>query len=368
MLRSCFLVCTVAAASPAWADDGLSWTDGKTSVTGYGLIDVGVVSRGGDSGAVETDQTRHEFQSGAGSGGSRLGLKFSHVLSDFFTEIGQAEFGYNAQGENNDGKGRANFINRGSYLGGTGPWGTLIGGKLDGARQTLLRSYDPFSGNGVAGAGQILGVTTRADDAVAYLSPSFHGFSLVVAYTADLFGTGDYETASPVYAVNLKFERGPFTASNDHEEEWWHSGGLGRLRADVFGASIDFGFARLMSFYERTKVSKPYDKSVLGFYGDHRSYSVGMVVPIGPHGQLKAAWTRRDSRSIDNRCDKFGIGYQHDFDARFSAYADYAAIDNDENGTCTIAYTTEQTSTDLGRGDAGGYGTQGVDFGMVFRF
>jgi outer membrane protease len=93
-----------------------------------------------------------------------------------------------------------------------------------------------------------------------------------------------------------------------------------------------------------------------------------LTAPVGQHGLLKASWNRRDSAYIDNTCTKWGVGYQHNLDRRAYLYADYARINNGAGGTCTIAISDEATSADLGQGDLGGYGTQGLDFGVVFKF
>ncbi len=120
--------------------------------------------------------------------------------------------------------------------------------------------------------------------------------------------------------------------------------------------------------WDRVTVAEPYDPTSLGFFGDHQGFEVGATVPVATNGLVKVAWTRSDSRAINNTCDKYGIGYQHNFTRQFYAYGDIAHIINDAGGSCTIAYTTEQTSNDLGSGYAGGYGTSGVDAGIVFNF
>ncbi len=97
-------------------------------------------------------------------------------------------------------------------------------------------------------------------------------------------------------------------------------------------------------------------------------FAVGTSVPVFTNGLIKAAWSRRDSRSINNSCDKYALGYQHNFTKQVYVYGDIAHIHIDSGGTCTIAYTNEQTSIDLGSGDAGGYGTDGIDLGLVFKF
>jgi len=75
-----------------------------------------------------------------------------------------------------------------------------------------------------------------------------------------------------------------------------------------------------------------------------------------------------DSTYIDNKCSKYGVGDQFTIWTKKSyLYTDYARMSGvTQEDSCTIVYTNEQTSTDLGTGnDAGGYGIQGVDIGFV---
>src|SRR5258708_3751968 len=83
-------------------------------------------------------------------------------------------------------------------------------------------------------------------------------------------------------------------------------------------------------------------------------FAVGTSVPVFTNGLIKAAWSRRDSRSINNSCDKYALGYQDNFTKQVYVYGDIAHIHIDSGGTCPIAYTNEQTTIDLRSGDARG--------------
>lgn len=348
--------------------EALKWSDGKASVGFYGVLDIGYVGRRGGNGQVADEGTQHDVQSAAGSDGSLVGLKLSYALNEHVTLIGEAEMGINYTGQREAGSGGDTFWNRHAWLGATGRWGTLLAGKVDGGRASVLKAYDPFQGRSVAAGGALQVVTSRAEEAVVYVTPSWAGFNATLAYTPNLNGVSERAQRSPVYAVILAYKHGPLSVSWDHEEEWWNDvPGLTRLKVDVIAASYDFGVLKLYAYQDRTKVAAPV-ADALGFYHDHKGYLLGATVPMGEKGLWKLSWNRRDSAYVDNTCDKWGIGYQHNLDRRVYLYADYARIDNGRNGTCTIAYSNEQTSADLGQGDAGGYGTEGVDFGLVLKF
>lgn len=362
------LAAPLAAAQDQATKNDLSWTDGKASVTLYGVLDIGYVGRGGGNGQVASDGTQHDMQSAAGSDGSRVGLKLSYALNDAVTLIGETELGINYTGQLDKGSGGDTFWNRHTWLGGTGKWGTLLAGKIDGGRASVLKAYDPFQGRSVAAGGALQVVTSRAEEAVAYVTPSWGGFSATLAYTPNLNGVSDRDARSPVYAVILAYKHGPLSLAWDHEEEWWNRvPGLTRLKVNVAAASYDFGPLKLWAYRDRTTVASPV-ADALAFYDDHTGYLFGVTVPMGEKGLWKASWNRRESPAVDNTCNKWGIGYQHTLDKRTYLYADYARISNDRNGTCTIAYTNEATSADQGLGDAGGEGVEGVDFGLVLTF
>lgn len=358
----------VPAAAAQEAEQGLKWSEGKASVTFYGVMDIGYVGRSGGNGLVPDRGTQHDVQSAAGSDGSRVGLKLAYVLNDNATLIGQSEMGINYTGQLEAGSGGDTFWNRQTWLGATGKWGTLLAGKVDGGRAGVLKAYDPFQGRSVAAGGALQIVTSRAEEAVVYVSPTWAGLNATLAYTPNLNGVSDRDARSPVYAVILAYKQGPLSLTWDHEEEWWNNvPGLTRLKVNVVAASYDFGPLKLYGYRDRTQVASPV-ADALAFYNDHTGYLLGVTVPMGEKGLWKVSWNRRDSAYVDNICTKWGIGYEHNLDSHVYLYADYARIDNGDNGTCTIAYSNEATSADQGIGDAGGQGIQGIDFGIVIKF
>jgi predicted porin len=362
---------------PVFADGFSATADGVT-LTFYGLLDAGFVTRNGSDGLVPPGSSHNDFESGAGSGGSRIGLKFAYPLPYGITAIGETEWGFETYGDAKvNGSGAtgtnangafANFIDRHSWLGATSQYGTFVAGKLDGARASVLKEYDPFQGASVGCAGCVEIVTTRAPEAAAYITPKWHGLSAILAYTSDLFGVDTFNGQSPVYAFVPSYKEGPVSVTWDHEEEWFRpTGSIGRLKLNVFAASYDFKVVKILGFYELITVNQP--ANPVAYFQDHKGYMVGATAPVGARGLVKASWVERDSTYIHNECSKYAVGYQFNVTKKFYLYTDYARIVNDKNGSCTIAYTNEQTSSDLGTGsDAGGYGIQGIDFGMVLAF
>lgn len=372
-IRSWNLLALCCASGSAWSqpvpDHPLTWGNGQTQLVLSGTFDIGYTSRWDGGGSVADRGRDGTVQSAAGAGGTRVALDFTHALGQETRFLASLEYGINADSDRNAGSGGDMAYFRHGYLGVSGPLGILLFGTLDGARATVIKTYDPFSGYSVASWGSIQQLTTRADNAVAYVTPAWNGLQITLAYTPDLFGNHDPAVRSPVYAVKLDYAHGGLALSYDHEEEWWNAvPGFTRLTLNLVAGSYDFGPVKVMGFYEHTDMAKPFAVAALGFYDDHDGYGLGATMPVGASGLVKVGWSRRDSKTIDNRCDKYGVGYTHQLAARASVYADYARIENGAAGSCAIAYSNEQTSNDLGIGDAGGYGTQGVDLGFVYRF
>jgi predicted porin len=369
-LLSLSLLCAAAHAQDATAPDpnplafkGTDWT-----ATFYGVADIGYVDRWGSSPGDGPTRARG-YQTAAGSDGSRLGFKFAINIFATTRLIGNVEYGINPPGHEDAGSEDRLAFTRTAYLGLAGNWGTFLGGKVDGARATVLKAYDVFQGRSVASAGSLQQVVSRASDAVAYVTPEWQGLTVTMAYTWNLTGLNHHDEASPLYAVKLDYKHGPLQLSYDHEEEWWNSvPGLSRLKVNTAGGSYAFPWFTLMGFVDHTSINRPFDPAALGYFQAHWGYSLGASVPVGADDIAKVSWNRRDSKYTNNECDKWGVGYQHNLTKHAYVYTDFATINNRNGGTCTIAYTNEQTSVELGTGDAGGHGDRGVDVGFVYSF
>jgi predicted porin len=77
--------------------------------------------------------------------------------------------------------------NRHSYVGlSSASLGTVVGGRLDGVRYGIFNKYDAFAGGNIGNFTQMTGQVDRANNAIAYISPSFSGFNAVLAYSSSI--------------------------------------------------------------------------------------------------------------------------------------------------------------------------------------
>lgn len=139
--------------------------------------------------------------------GSRLGLKGSEDLGNGAKVLFQLEWGFNGMNGGSTGEG---FENRLAWIGVAGEWGTVALGRQNNPFTESLNAgteADEFNGNfGATSAlryatgtvmtaagtvatgttqGNFYAMPTRVGNSIAYVSPSFSGFNVVVAGVAD---------------------------------------------------------------------------------------------------------------------------------------------------------------------------------------
>ena len=380
------------AAAPAFAD---------SNVTIYGVIDYGYLIRNGDSGLQKGDAgncatkatdtptekaaatagcPKQEFASGI-SVPSRLGFKGSEDLGNGTKAIFELEAGFLADtGDNSIGTvGGAvpesgPLFRRHSWVGLTGDWGTVIGGRVDGARYGVYGKYDPFEQGGVANAASLSGQVTRGDNAIVYITPNVQGLFAVVAYTSSLIGQESAYNNGDIrdWIVQPNYVQGPLSVTLNYERLTVHnSPSSAKIQVYQAGLAYDFGVVRLSAMYDHTKTDNDLNPSCTeGINCDEADYFVGVVVPVTENDKIRASYVDYDDRSAaENSCRKFGIGGTHFISKRTNFYADFATLTQRDKGHCTIYPTPTAGSDDAGfASNQTGVGTRGYDLGIVHRF
>jgi predicted porin len=163
------------------------------------------------------------FMRGA-SRANRVGVKGSEDLGNGLKAIYQVEFGVQLADTNgNVGSGGDDVTMRNSFVGLAGNWGTFLVGRHDTPLKISTGKLDLFSDtmadyNGTVGFDDI-----RADNTVAYISPSFSGFSLAAAVVAPggtTAGEGaniNSDSLAEAYSIAGIYSNGPFYASVAYE-------------------------------------------------------------------------------------------------------------------------------------------------------
>jgi predicted porin len=356
----------------------------QSNVTVYGRVDYGYVNRSSGDGASPANGTRSEFASGI-EGGSRIGFKGSEDLGNGLKAIFELEYGIGV-----DSAGGATgatptssttpysqWWNRHSYVGLTGGFGTVVGGRVDGDRYSVINSYDPFGGGTVAnaitafGGGQV----TRGDNAIAYISPDMSGFRVLTFYTTKLVGSegvGAYPSTTGTQqntgdlrggGLNLEYANGPIRATVNYEKFAQKGISNTDVKVGEIAGSYDFGVAKVSALYDSVKTDAG--------NADLRNWLVGVSAPVTGSSLVRAVYTRHtDKNDGNNDYNKFGIGFQYKLSKRTDVFTDYARISNSSTAAGQIGFSGVAGSADYPAQTTGStlYGTRGFDVGIAHTF
>ncbi len=259
---------------------------------------------------------------------SRLGFKGSEDLGDGLKLIWKMETQYNtAEGGFQGG--------RNAYIGLAGGWGTFLYGKHDTPMKMSTGKLDIF-GDELADYNATAGlVDIRASDAIAYVSPSFSGLTLVGAVVpdADYDGDGDFGGA---YSLAAMYSNGGLFLSAAWEQLDDLFAGADATHWRI-GAGFDMGNFHIGAVY-----ADQGDLTATDNYTVNGSYKFG-------NNKLKAQWSQIDPDS-GSKSDAWAIGLDHNFSKRTKMYVQYA---DSEHGLHITNPDGEQS---------------GLSFGMVHKF
>ena len=331
-----------------------AYSHAQTSVTVYGMLDVGVVRDSGIPGGGSV----LKLSSGVFNG-SRLGFRGKEELGGGLSAIFTAEMGFQAdtgqQGQGGLAFGRQVFVGLSSKQ-----YGDLKLGRQYSAIDQVVGNADPFGAGGAGRDASLLAArfvngskgyyNNRINNSVMYVSPVINGFSGDAGYgfgeSAGNSRAGRYIGGSFGYAQGPLYAR---LASQDIE----NASGTGSVRNTVFGASYNFGpatsyFAYAWGSAREAGVQQTRDNDLL----------LGVAVPVGSSGRILASYVaKRDKLPAKNNANLVAIGYIHELSKRTSLYASMGRISN-KNG----AGYSVNTSIDVGPG------TRSTDFGIRHWF
>ncbi|MBU1237740.1 MAG: porin [Gammaproteobacteria bacterium] len=301
-----------------------------------------------------------------GLSGSRIALNGAEDLGNGLKAIFQMELGFNlvnngstlakAAGSLSDSTGAGNGITttRQSYVGLAGSFGAVVAGRLQ-APGYYVGKFDALASSAIspqailsAGAmnGTLLPSTiapsnaARANNAVAYLSPNFSGFSAVVAASSgpvvDEYAIANGSTTADENAtvLGLNYAIGPVTVGFVHHNI---QNVLGvdayDTKENMIGATYNAGFLTVAGSYQTAKV-KDTDTNKL--------YQIGVVVPVGA-GNIHVAYGKLNMKDDTLDAKSTTIAYTHGLSKRTTAYAGYNKTDN-ESASALGLYATAGSS------------------------
>jgi len=349
----------------------------QSNVTIYGTVDMGYLYRSGGNGAVAKNGGQSDFQSNSAQ--SNIGFKGVEDLGNGLKALFDIQ--YRISPDANAGLSTAGH----QYVGLTGGFGTAVAGYLDGIRYGIYGKYNPFGNYSV---GNFTSMTTqydRAQNAIAYISPSFSGFTLILAHATNTQGAEGSMNGLHVppkaakanrgddrlFSANLIYANGPLSVDLDYETTTAVGYDNSRLYVATAGVSYDFGVVKVSGLYDVIKGdpnsliggNTTIDLGGVGAGNEYnrRNWFIGATVPVGAKTKILASYGQvKDKTLSDADAKKYALGVRYALSKRTELYADIAHISNDKNAAFTI--------NPMGNSAGTGAGVTGVDFGIKHSF
>ncbi|UCV11077.1 porin [Dechloromonas denitrificans] len=327
----------------------------QSNVTIYGSLDYGYGYRtdarkaAGANRGVADSSSRID---GGQSAGNRLGFKGTEDLGNGLKAVFLMEQGFNGDtgatpGNSNTAGastnlGAATGFTRQAYVGLTGNFGTLIGGRLYTPHWSFVSSIDPF---GAGTVGQFVNVyggdvnallqPVRVDNAVAYVSPNFGGFTLTGAYSNNAIGnenTADNSQNNTVYALLGQYANGPINVGlNYHLIQAASDGAAATVEATksvqniTLGGTFDAKVVKIHALYSNNVV----DQTAANADIKIDNYMVGLSAPIGKV-TVKGSYMLSDGNyAAGGNAQQYAVGADYALSKRTNLYTAYSMIDND---------------------------------------
>lgn len=327
----------------------------QTSVTMYGLLDVGVVAeRGGAAGNLT------KLGSGIGSG-SRLGFKGTEDLGGGLSALFVLENGFQADtgtlGQGGLLFGRQAFVGLSSNAA-----GTLTFGRQYTPHYLTTVFADPFS-SGLAGDTknliQAVGSGGRMDNSIKYATPTLSGFSGELAYGMGEVA-GDTGAGRQIGAV-AGYSGGPLTVrlAYHNRNNDTATTRAANTRNTFLAATYNFPVAKVYAAYGVNKgpFSSPLRNATNPFgllvaptaasvTSDSNDMLLGVSVPFGPHTLLGSFIRKNDKTGANRDADQAAIGYRYAMSKRTDLYTSFARINNKNGSSYTVGNAIEGGSGD----------------------
>jgi predicted porin len=374
----------------------------QTNVTIYGNVDYGYSYRFDDRALGRTAEAVNKTNAnsvsqfnGGQSAGNRIGFKGTEDLGNGLKAVFLIEQGFSVDTSNQTagqptalGDAANNntlSFTRQAYVGLTGNFGTAIGGRLYTPHYTFMASLDPFSGGTVGQYRNVFGTydvnslidPARVDNAIAYVSPSFGGFTITGAFSNNAAGienAGSNAKNNTVYAVLGQYNNGPIAAGLGYH---YIAAGtlaptLDNVQNLVLGGSYDFKVVKLSAAIDWNQVNYA---NAAGVPDTKLSnYMIGAVAPIGKF-DLQASYIYSDGNKTQyaggGDAQQLAVGAKYNLSKRTNFYTAYSWIDNANNRNAGTSDAANTGYANTGTGTLNNMGVawqQGFQVGVRHQF
>jgi predicted porin len=318
----------------------------QSNVTVYGVVDAGVARYSGSGSASSTQVIN------SGLTTSRLGFKGVEDLGNGLKALFVLE--YRLQNDTNAGIGgnyaasasptaavsSASGMARQQLLGLTGGFGTVAAGRLQTTAYDWAVKYQTLVATAFDAANLVTtkggfrvntGADVRADNALAYISPNFSGFTFALNTASAIEqAVGVAPAAATSLRANLAsvdYTNGPIAAGLVYENLKGSDLNTTNQVDWALGGSYNFGVAKLNATYQTTKDKSPAGVGILG--NTNKAYHVGVTVPFGKSAVVASyAANRINTTAINDNAKAWNVAYTYELSKRTKAYAGYARAAN----------------------------------------
>ena len=270
---------------------------------------------------------------------SRFGIKGSEDLGGGLKAIWQVESKLDMDNETSIG-------GRNTYVGLNGGFGTVLIGRYDTPEKMSTGKLDLFADS--VGDYNLSGtiLDTREKNMLAYMSPSFSGFSFAAAAIAgeDAGAAAKNDGIADHYSLSATYENGPLYIGAGYTSM---SEGYSLSALEIGGATIDatatlpgdgttwrigagysFGNLKLAAVYQNIELDDP----VNGDW-DSDGYSLGAAYTMG------AIVLKGQYMSREDMLEGFAVGVDYNLSKRTKAYVTYTDLseENSVDGTADVS-------------------------------
>jgi general bacterial porin, GBP family len=310
----------------------------QSNVTVYGVVDAALTKQ------VATAQNTVTGVTSGGLSSSRLGFKGVEDLGGGTNALFTLEYALSVDGNAGigapevaaAGTSTAGTQARQQFVGLTGSAGTAVAGRLQTISYDFGVAYDPLAGSavsanqGVLGTDVLIGATAaaaRANNAIAYISPSMGGVTFAVnnAFLTEESGlAGAAQTAAQATLASATYANGPLSTSLVHARLRNDSTGQADAVTEDYalGVSYDMTVAKLFGTYQTSKNASSDAESA-----KRSAYSVAVAAPVSAAGAVVLSYANKnesdDAQGVAGKHDAkaYTLAYTHALSKRTTAYA-----------------------------------------------
>jgi predicted porin len=299
------------------------------NVVVYGKVDV-AVTKADREGAGVDDWFIHE-----NGGASKLGFKGTEDLGNGLKAIWKMEFDVPvARGDGPLGpSGTTNAVNsnRNAYVGLAGDWGTALMGRHDTPYKVAFGKWDLFADTiaDFNNGNMVDFDDLRAQDAIAYVSPSMNGLTFIgaiVTGSGSEIGNNDEDLAQH-YSLAVSYSNNGIMGAVGYEK--LDETTVGSTTGDDKKWSAALGYKGNGFFVGGRYASQDNDRN--NAFDDVDRWNLSASYDFG-NNTVKATYGQEDLDTANVERNSWAIGLDHNFSKRTKAYALYTDYDSDGAG------------------------------------